>query len=208
MSSSTAITQHRASLAPAIDSRSSGALAAARNLLSRDYPAQPEFLLQPLPVGDRQVLEQRRSMLEGWLRPAHRDDYPRLTKAIAEMLGAFPAGSSGSEKAVVAKWLQVVSDLPAWAILQACATIEKGEADGVSLDYRPSAPRLRSVARACMVPWLEEAAQVRKVLTAEALEPEDAAMRKRVGALLRDLASDLRGTARAKPPQHPEAAAE
>lgn len=190
---STAITQSRASSVPVVDPGSSLALSAAKNLLTRDYPADPGYLLEPLRPADRVALERRKALLDHWLRPAPREDYPRLTKAIAEMLGAFPAGSSGSEKAIVAKWLQVVSDLPSWAILRACAQIESGDAEGASLDYRPSAPRLKAVAKEVMVPWLEELAQVRAVLSAKALEPEDAEMRKRVGELLRGLAVSLRG---------------
>lgn len=187
-----------ASSVPVADQGSSMALSVAKNLLTRDYPSDPGYLLEPLKPADRVALERRKAMLDHWLLPASREDYPRLTKAIAEMMGSFGAGSS-SEKAVVAKWLQVVSDLPSWAILRACALIESGDAEGASLDYRPSAPRLKAVARDVMAPWLEELAQLRAVLAVKALEPEDAAMRARVGALLRGLASELRGTARVIP---------
>lgn len=181
-----------ASSVPVADPGSSLALSAAKNLLVRDYPADPGYLLEPLRPADRVALERRKALLDHWLRPAPREDYPRLTKAIAEMMGSFGAGSS-SEKAIVAKWLQVVSDLPSWAILRACLQIEGGEAEGASLDYRPSAPRLKAVAKEVMAPWLEELAQVRAVLSAKPLEPEDAEMRKRVGELLRGLAANLRG---------------
>lgn len=192
----TTIIASRASSVPVVDLGSSLILAAARNRMIREYPAQPEFLLEPLLPADRTSLERRKALLEHWLRPAPKDDYPRLTKTIAEMLGSFGAGSNGSEKAIVAKWLHVVSDLPTWAIMQACAQIEGGEAEGVSLDYRPSAPRLKAVAKSALAPWLEELANIKLVLTAEALEPQDALMRERIGELLRDLAAQLRGNKR------------
>lgn len=180
---------------PVVDQGSSMALAAAMNLLTRDYPAQPGYMLEPLAAPHRAVLDRRKRQVEAWLAPAPKSDHPRLCGAIGEMLGSFLAGSSG-ERAVVAKWLQVVQDLPSWAILDACSKIELGEADGASLDYRPSAPRLRDVARNGMLPWLEELAHLRAVLSAEALEPQDAEMRGRIGGLLMQLSADLKMSAK------------
>ena len=118
-----------ASSVPVVDQGSSLALSVAKNLLTRDYPSDPGYLLEPLRPADRAALERRKALLDYWLRPAPREDYPRLTKAIAEMMGSF-AASSSSEKAIAAKWLQVVSDLPSWAILRACSQIEGGDAEG------------------------------------------------------------------------------
>lgn len=180
------------SSSPAADPSSSMALAVAKNMLTRDYPSQPEYLLEPLGASVRASLERRKDALEYWLQPAAKGDYPVLTKAIAEMMGAFAANSSGSPQATVAKYLHVVHDLPPWAISKACSMIETGQAEGVSLDFRPSAPRLRDVARGVMAPWLEELALVRAALAAEEPAPEDVGMRKRVGELLSGLARGLR----------------
>lgn len=200
------ITTRPASLAPISDPNASAALAAAKNLLVRDYPAQPEYLLEPLSARHRAALEHRKRQLDAWLSPAPASEHPRLSKAIAEMLGAFTANSSGNVQATVAKYLHVVSDLPSWAVLKACSSIERGEAEGVSLDYRPSAPRLRDVIRTVMAPWLDELFHLRKVLAAEANEPQDEAMRQRVGQLLRGLAAELRGSKSAQPAQPAETA--
>lgn len=189
----TSLSVRSSSPVPLADSGASQALAAAKNMLTRDYPAQPEYLLEPMGDAVRGALERRRAELDNWLRPASKADYPQITKAIAEMLGAFAANSSGSAQAIVAKYLHIVQDLPSWAIMRACSMIERGEAEAVSLDFRPSAPRLRDVAKIVMGPWLEELAQIKGALLAEDPRPEDADMRERVGRLFSELSSTLKG---------------
>jgi hypothetical protein len=86
----------------------------------------------------------------------------------------------------------------------ACEAVARGEVEDASLDHRPAAPRLRRVARSIMAPWDEEMFRLREVLNAEALEPQDEEMRKRLGALMGAFADDLR-MGKFKSPGHPGA---
>lgn len=174
------------------DRRSNDDVAAMRNRMIRDYPAAPEILLEPMPIDIRRRLETRRLVLEQALAPAARAEHSSMAKAIASMLGAFAANSSGSAEAIVAKYVHVLADYPAWATVQACQMIEHGEVEEASLDFRPSAPRVRDATRAVLAPWLEELSNVRAVLNAPALEPENAAMRDRLGRLFSQFAADFR----------------
>lgn len=159
----------------------------------RDYPAAPEILLVPIPAIVRGRLEQRKLELERSLAPCPKSEHQKVAKLIAGMLGAFGGNSGGSPEAVVAKYVHVLADLPAWAVAAACEALERGEVEGASLDFRPSAARVRDSARVLLAPWLEELAQIRSTLEMPALEPEDEEMRQRVGKLFSDLAGKLRG---------------
>lgn len=181
--------------APEPDRRSSEDLAAVQNSAVRDYPAAPEVLLVPMPLEARQRLEQRKLALEQSLAPCAKSDHPQIAKIIAGMLGAF-GGNVGSPEAVVAKYLHVLADLPAWAITAACSSLERGDVDGASLDFRPSAPRVRDTARELCAPWLEEYHHVRRVLEMPAMEPEDEETRQRVGRLFCELAERLKSQKR------------
>lgn len=180
-------------LAPSIDRKASDALAAVKNTAVRDYPAAPEILLVPIPVEFRRQLKARQSALEQALAPHAKADQQQLAKAIAGTLGSFGGSSGGSVEAVVAKYLHVLEDVPAWAIVLACQALERGEVDGASLDFRPSAARVRDTARALMAPWREEWHQIKTTLEAETMEPQDEAMRARIAGLFAELQATLRG---------------
>lgn len=178
---------------PGIDPNVVSDLAMARNALIRDYPAMPPILAVPMESGMRSRLDHRRRQLEGALAPTAKSDHPQMAAAIAGLLGAFGGGNApGSPEIVVAKYVQVLEDLPLWAVQMACRALERGEVDGASMDFRPAAPRLRQVARSLMAPWDEELFHLREVLRAPAMEPQDEAMRERIGKLITEFASDFR----------------
>jgi hypothetical protein len=188
------VTIHRKSpfSAPEPDPVSSDALAVAQNSAVRDYPAAPEVLLVPMKPDARRRLELRKLALEQSLAPCAKADHPQIAKIIAGMLGAFGGHPGGNPEATVAKYLHVLADLPAWSIVAACSALERGDVDGASLDFRPSAPRVRDTARELCAPWLEEYHHVRRVLDMPALEPEDEETRLRVGKLFSELADKLK----------------
>lgn len=194
--------------APVIDRAARDDLAVARNLLVRDYPSAPPILEAPLPAEMRSRLATRQAQLDVALSRCPRSDLPTMAAAVSGLLGAF-GGGSGNPEAVTSKYVQVLEDLPLWAVIAACRSLERGEVDGVNLDFRPSAPRVRQVVCSLMEPWNEESVNLRQVLLAPALEPQDEAMRKRIGSLLTGLSKDLRASAQARqaPPEHQESPA-
>lgn len=178
--------------APVVDRALGLELAACTNLLSRDYPAAPEILEAPIAIPIRRRLEARRRLLEVWIASAPRSSHAEIARAVAEMLGSLNGPTNSSTQATVTKYVEVLSDLPAWAAVAACRAIERGEAEGASLDFRPGAARVRDIARRMIEPWRAEEMDIRRVLEAPALEPQDETMRKRIGGLLAGLAAQLR----------------
>lgn len=178
--------------APTTDRSAAAALDLARNSLFRDYPAMPPMLERPLAPDLRTQLELRSEFLGRCLAPAPKHEHAQMAAAIAGMLGAFGGNITGSVDALVSKYVHVMRDLPLWAVVGACEAVENGEAEGVSLDYRPAAPRLRAVAKSLTAKWCEEAALIREVLAAPALEPGDEAMRQRIGEMFAEFAAGLR----------------
>lgn len=164
----------------------------ATNMLSREYGSAPEMLNEPLPVVMRTDLENRQRLLEYWLAPPSKPDLARMASSILGLLGAFPAASSGAPETAATKYVQILDDLPLWAVESACNAIGDGTVDGVSLDFRPAAPRVRQVAVAQMQPWKEELFNLRRVLTAKAMEPQDEAMRERLKTLTAEFADNFR----------------
>jgi hypothetical protein len=160
--------------------------------MERPYPAAPAILNAPLPVDVRARLEARRRHLDRMLAPSARAERAQMSAAIAGLLGAFGGNAGGSPEMVVSKYLHVLEDLPLWAVLAACRALERGEVDGVSLDFRPTAPRVRQVARELMAPWNEEVFRIREALTLPAMAPEDAEMRERIGKLMTEFAQGLK----------------
>lgn len=178
--------------APTVDRDAMAALAVALNLLTREYPAAPEMLSEPLAPRLRAALETRRSVLQAALGAASVRDRLRMGVAISGLLAAFPGASVGGLEGTVAKYVQVCEDLPAWAVIEACSLIESGRAEGVSLDFRPMAPRVRSVAADLLMPWLAEFHNLRRVLNAPTMEPENEAMREKIKGLFKTFADGFR----------------
>lgn len=178
-------------LAPTADKEAGVALDAASNLLFRDYPAMPAILEAPLPPAMRARLDARRQALVRCLAPAAKSEHSQMAAAISGLLGDF-GGASGSAELLIARYVHMLKDLPLWAVAMACDAIGRGEVDGASLDFRPAVPRLRQVVRSLMAPWDEELFRLREVLRAEEMKPEDAEMRKRIGALMGEFSQNLK----------------
>jgi hypothetical protein len=108
-------------------------LDAAHSTLFRDYPAMPAMLLEPLAPAVRERLELRRSNLAASLAPAAKAEHKLMASAITGMLGAFGGAVSGSVETVVLTYVDVLRDLPLWAVQAACEAVARGEVEDDSL---------------------------------------------------------------------------
>ncbi len=82
------------------------------------------------------------------------------------------------------EYTKVLRDLPLWAIREGFRRIKAGEAEGVSLDFPPAAPRLRATVLAVIEPLLRDRQQASRILAAREAPPENPEMAKRVKSLL------------------------
>jgi hypothetical protein len=88
-------------------------------------------------------------------------------------------------KAMMQVYSEVLVDLPLWAIRDGFAKIKAGEVEGASLDFPPSAPRSRQVVTETMQSLLLERHNVRKVLIAREVQPDNPEMAERAAARIR-----------------------
>lgn len=121
-----------------------------------------------------------------------------IAREIAALMVAFRSARSVSNEEAAAttrEYVDLLADLPLWAIQAGFRKIKLGEAADVSLDFAPAAPRLRKVVTDLMEPVLADRYQIRQVLNARVLPPEDPARaaetRKVIGGALRGMADDL-----------------
>lgn len=129
--------------------------------------------------------------------------------AVADLLRTFQKNPTGDDaQRTVAKYVEVLADRPAWVVRRACEQIARGQVEGVSLDFPPTAARLRDVVNKLLEPFFVEATQIREVLTAQIRRNPNPEERERLGKLFADLAAELRGNAAAmdnrKPAKAPE----
>ncbi len=102
--------------------------------------------------------------LEGSLTPAsEREIAAEFTKLIL----AFPAQSVSQDVAAIRAeaYFTALSDLPAWALREACRKWLRGEADG-NLAFAPSPPQLRRLADEALIPVRAQMVRLRKLLHA------------------------------------------
>lgn len=147
---------------------------------------------RPADRASRQALTARYDDLHRALSPAARDRYA-VALAVTELLTAFQRRPTGAEaKATVSKYVEVLSDRPAWAVQRACWAIARGEVEGISLDIPPAAPRLRDAVNKILEPFFVEAAQIREVLHAQVRRVPNEAERKLMQARFEQLLGELR----------------
>lgn len=123
------------------------------------------LLSTPLTMPERQIIHRRLEELRPGLAPAKPS---QIKQAVMEMFVAFTAGRGQDESEtaiVVAKYVEVLSGLPYFAIKRAAQRFEGGHvtADDIgekkppSKAFPPSAPQLRMVAEAIVRPHWDEA---------------------------------------------------
>jgi hypothetical protein len=129
-------------------------------------------LIHPLAADVRQRFGRFLQDTERFRAPASRS---QIEDEIAALMIVYrSARVIGVDEAdeVSRQYAEVLADLPLWAIRQGFALVKRGEAEGVNLDFPPSAPRLRDVVKEAMRPLMLDRYQIGKVLNARAV-PDD-----------------------------------
>jgi hypothetical protein len=99
-----------------------------------------------------------------------------IAREIAGLMVAFRSAravATDEAMAMTREYADLLSDLPLWAVRIGFRKVKLGEADGVSLDFPPSAPRLRKVVTDEMVPLLTDRSNIQRVLSARAGLPDN-----------------------------------
>lgn len=142
---------------------------------STDRPPGPEV---------RRALTTRANELAATLGERARDRRA-VAQAVAELMTCYRGAKISAEEAkgFTAKYTEILEDLPAWAVKRACQQVARGAVEGVSLDFPPSAPRLREVVLRITEPFAEEQAKIFRVLRAAPRLPPNPEMAERVKAM-------------------------
>jgi hypothetical protein len=93
--------------------------------------------------------------------------------------------SSVEADATVAAYLDILRGLPLWAIRDGLRKVRLGQVEGVSLDFPPSAPRLRKVVTDEMIPIRADRSEVTRILAAREAPAENPVMVKRTEPLIK-----------------------
>lgn len=131
------------------------------------------FLQEPLPTGIRTMLERRQHAVAASLASASRSE---LEEEVAGMMTGFPSmrGLSKIEAQVlVRKYAEDLVGIPLWAIHAACRDISRGTVSDLNPDFAPSASRVRQQADEHLERIEREAKDLRTVLKAQVLPPEN-----------------------------------
>lgn len=118
-------------------------------------PAEPVELTRALSAQERAWIERRVAAIEAALAARDTD----LTKrAVTSMMLSIPSGrATGDEaKAVVAAYVMVLGDTPAWAVAAAATAYMRGEVRGANAAFAPSAAEMHQEARRRMTPHIAE----------------------------------------------------
>lgn len=140
-------------------------------LMNRAEPGERGELLldNPLPPAIRSALDHRAGVLRGALRKPGRDEHTAIMSAVVQMLGSFRSsgGTKDDPRAVAAKYVEVLADLPLWAIQRVCKAVERGLVEGISLDFPPSTARLRAAVEEEVEPIWTEGLQIGRLCRAQ-----------------------------------------
>jgi hypothetical protein len=93
----------------------------------------------------------------------------QIDDEISMLMISFKTGRTISEAeatATVAAYTHVLRGLPIWAIRQGFGKIARGQIEGVSKDFAPTAPRLRQVVTDEMIPLRADRTEVERILKA------------------------------------------
>lgn len=157
-------------------------------------------LAEPLALEAKTAFRQRLDLVRA--AATAKPDLTEIRQAINEMMVAFFVLKNLSEKEAaitLAKYVDVVHDLPAWAVRRACYMMERGQVEDVSLDRPPAAPRVREVVRNIVLqPLYEEAGKLSAVLNAQVIYKPSEDERKRIHQGFLSLSEELSATAKAE----------
>jgi hypothetical protein len=91
--------------------------------------------------------------------------------------------SADEATAITREYTAVLDQFPIWAIREGFRRIKNAEIDGISLDFPPAAPRLKSVVSDVMRPLLADRYDAKRVLDTRIAPAENPAMAARVNRL-------------------------
>lgn len=137
-------------------------------------PAETESMKARLQLVRRQLMGANSSV-----------DLTRIERAVAAAL----TGYGRADQITVAAYTKLLSDLPAWAVEQACDDIRRGAVVGLNPDFPPAAPRIHQLADEKLVNARLERDKLLLLLTAKVEEqapPPSPEQRERVAAKLQD----------------------
>jgi len=131
------------------------------------------FLPEPIPSSVRLMLERRQYAVTAGLQGASKYD---LEEQVAALMTGFPSmrGLSKIEAQVlVRKYADDLDGVPLWAIKAACGDISRGAVADMNPDFPPSASRVRQQADEHLERLELESKDLRAVLSAKILPPEN-----------------------------------
>jgi hypothetical protein len=121
---------------------------------------------RPLAPDVRRRLSAFVTATERFLTPATRQE---IAAELVSLMVAFrSARAVGIDEAAqtTKAYAEVLSDLPLWAIQEACRLVKLGEVENLSLDFPPAAPHLRKIVSDVMIPLKSDRYDVSKILAA------------------------------------------
>lgn len=141
----------------------------------------------------RQAMSVRLDDVRRALRPVHMGDADKraAAKAITQLLTAWVHAGRGDIRDTVTAYTAHLSDLPLFAIEDACRRVAKGYVDGLSPDFPPSAARLHQLGMEACALLKQEMAQIHEVLNAKAYHEPSADERERIAAGFQQLSAEL-----------------
>lgn len=171
-------------------------------------PGKGDTLPELPTISERSRLHERSRDLTSILRPASMAvaDQERMGVAVGMMLGGFLLKDANPQE-TIGGYCLLLQDLPAWAVIEACAEFARGEAtetvvvDGVSTerrlspDFAPKAARVHLYAAKKVEALKIEQAKIQRLMNARLPDrmamPDDPVMRDKVAGLMSGLANKM-----------------
>lgn len=109
----------------------------------------------------------------GYLEPS-RDEFPAALEAVGKLLFAYAVGQTTetAAKGRAAVYLEVVRDLPGWAVAQAVRKWLRHEAGDYDYHWPPMPPEFRMVCLMQTAPMRQEAIRLERLLNAAGSKDE------------------------------------
>lgn len=130
--------------------------------------------LEQLPTTEqRRGIVERQSSINRTLQAASMSDADktRIARAVAQALAGWVNAKSSNPEASVAGYVLHLQDLPAFAVEKACERVGRGQVEGLSPDFPPSAARLHQLAKEEIEALTTEAITIARVLRAKLQPP-------------------------------------
>ncbi len=114
---------------------------------------------------ERRQIEGRFSTLNRYLQAR---DSQEIAKAVAKLLASYSSmrGSKDEARETVGAYVAVLSDLPPWAVSEACVAWARGGYGATASAFSPSAAQLHEAAERIVKHYKNEANQLELVLSA------------------------------------------